>query len=127
MRRKAGGGLGDLQLAVMQILWQRQGASLGEIRAALASSRPLALTTVATVIARLEAAGLVVHGAGAGARVYKAAVAEADVRRADTGRLVDRLFGGRATELIAHLVREADISEEELTELRRLLAARRRK
>jgi BlaI family transcriptional regulator, penicillinase repressor len=117
---------GDLQLAVLQLLWERGAATLADIRTALASDRPIANTTVATVLSRLEQSGLVSYREGDRSRVYSAAVPQAEMQRVHTRRLVDRLFGGRAADLIAHLVRESEIDEDELTRLRKLVRERRR-
>jgi predicted transcriptional regulator len=66
--------LGDLQHAVMDVLWSRGRATLAEVRSVLEETRPIAATTVATVLTRLEQSGLVSHVEGPRARVYAAAV-----------------------------------------------------
>ena len=116
--------LGHLQTAVMHILWQRRSATLGEIRAALQRDKPVATTTVATVLTRLEQAGYIEHREGERSRIYAAKIGHADFQRTQTQSLVDRLFGGRAAELVAHLVRESEIDDEELATLRKLIRKR---
>ena len=46
--------LSDLQLAVMRVLWDKGEASAADVHRALRHSRPMAITTVATLLARLE-------------------------------------------------------------------------
>ena len=116
--------LGHLQLQVMRVLWQRGTATLADVRAAI-EPQQLATTTIATVLARLKHAGLVTYREGP-PRVYSAAVAEEELQRTQARRLVDRLFGGRASDLVAHLVHEFDIDAGELARLRKLLQQRRR-
>ena len=53
--------LADLQLAIMQVLWERGEATVSEVREALAPDRELAHTTVGTMLARMEEAGQVSH------------------------------------------------------------------
>lgn len=54
------GKLGDLEAAVMQVLWQRDdGARVRDVRDALAPERPLAYTTVMTVLDNLHTKGWV--------------------------------------------------------------------
>ena len=118
--------LGDLQLAIMQFLWGTDGATLGEVRAAIEKEHPVALTTVATVLSRLKATGLIGYRKGSGARSYVAAVSQAEVRNAHIGKLIDRLFDGRAADLIAHLVRESEIEGVEIDRLRKALKKKRR-
>jgi BlaI family penicillinase repressor len=123
-RKKARQRHGDLQIAVMQILWDRKEATLADIRAALERDRPTAATTVATILSRLEQAGSVHHRDGDRARIYAPTIPRVDLQRAQASNLVDRLFGGRAAELVAHLVRESEIDDEELAALRKLLRKR---
>jgi predicted transcriptional regulator len=123
-KKKTRQGHGDLQIAVMQILWDRNEATLAEIRAALEHDRPTAATTVATVLSRLEHAGSVGYREGARARVYVPKIPRVDLQRSQTRNLVDRLFGGRAADLVAHLVRESEIDDAELAALRKLLRKR---
>ena len=125
-KRRAVGRLGDLQLAIMEVLWARNGATLPEIRASLDSSRPSAPTTIATVLNRLERSGLVTHGGGERMRVYRATAPRSDVQRSQTQRFIDRFFGGRPSDLISHLVRESEIDDEELGRLRQMLRQRKR-
>lgn len=112
---------GDLQIAVMQVLWEQGRATLAEIRAALRRDRPLAATTVATVLSRLVRSGLVSRRSGDGAHVYAPKIDREDFRRLETRSFIERLFGGHATDLIAHLVRESEIDDDELAQLRTLL------
>jgi BlaI family penicillinase repressor len=116
--------LGHLQTAVMQILWERRNATLGEIRAVLQRDKPVATTTIATVLSRLEQGGFVVHREGERSRVYAPKIGHADFQRTQTQSLIDRLFGGRAAELVAHLVRESEIDDDELANLRKLIRKR---
>ena len=115
---------GDLQIAVMQILWDQNEATLAEIRAILERDRPTAATTVATILSRLEQAGSVGHRGGDRARIYMPKIPRVELQRTQAANLVDRLFSGRAAELVAHLVRESEIDDAELAELRKLLRKR---
>jgi len=116
--------VGDLQMAVMRILWERQRATLAEIRAELERERDTAITTVATVLGRLERSGFIMYREGDRARVYSPKVPQLDVQRNQARSLIDRLFGGRAAELVAHLVRDSEIDDAELAKLRKLLHKR---
>ena len=116
--------LGDLQLAILEVLWARGEATFADIRRDLAA-RAAATTTVATVLGRLERSGLVAHSGGERSRVYRALAPRAAVRTSQARGLIDRLFNGRPSELVSHLVRESDLDETELHELRRLLNSRK--
>jgi predicted transcriptional regulator len=121
--------LGELQHAIMAVLWARPGAeaTTADVHEALRRERGLALTTIATMLRKMEQKGLVVHRADGRQFVYRPSVSEDQVRRSMVGELVGRLFGGDPKALVAHLVSENEIDADELDELRRRLDAGRGK
>jgi predicted transcriptional regulator len=126
MARAARTKLGDLQLAIMRELWRRGEATVAEICAALRAERGLALTTIATMLRKMEQKGIVTHRAEGRVYVYVPTVRERDVHVSMVGDLVSRLFGGDALALVNHLVDEGEIDRAELAELQRLIAQRLR-
>jgi BlaI family penicillinase repressor len=114
--------LSDLQLDVMRVLWERGEASTADVAAALALSRGLAHTTVATLLTRLEKRGVVALRRDGRQLVYRALVDEPDVRRSMVAGLVASLFGGDANALVAHLVDESGIAPGDLAKARKRLA-----
>ncbi len=116
--------LGELQHAIMAVLWERGEAATAEVHEAL-QGRGLAPTTIATMLRKMEDKGVVSHRAVGRQFLYRPAVSEDQVRRSMVGELVERLFAGDAKALVAHLVSEHEIDAEELRELRRRLGRRR--
>ena len=55
--------LGDLQLRILKLLWERGEASVSDVHEALDAKKPLAYTTVATMLRKMEDRGLVSHRA----------------------------------------------------------------
>ena len=119
--------LGDLQLRIMKILWERREATVGEVHEGLADGKNLAYTTIATMLRKMEAKGLVTHRAEGRSFVYLPKVAEADVSRSMADHLVDRLFAGSLTEAVTHLLKTREVSRAELAALEKLIADRKRK
>ena len=117
--------LGRLQHAIMAIFWSRGEATTAEVHGALLEERGLALTTIATMLRKMEDKGVVLHRVDGRQFVYRAAVSEDQVRRSMVGELVGRLFGGDPKALVAHLVSENEIDPAELDELRRRLGTPR--
>ena len=109
--------LGDLQLAIMQVLWTRGEATASQVHGELAA-RGLAPTTIATMLRKMEAKGVVTHRAEGRLFVYRATTSEKTVSRSMVGDLVERLFGGDPLALVDHLVREGELAEEDLERLR---------
>lgn len=114
-------GLGDLQLAILRVLWQEGEASVAQVHAALLESRGLALTTIATMLSKMEKRGLVTRRTEGRQYIYLPAVAEADVQGNLVSDLTDRLFGGSITALVNHLLETQDVRPEELAELKALI------
>ncbi|HET7845789.1 MAG TPA: BlaI/MecI/CopY family transcriptional regulator [Xanthomonadales bacterium] len=114
--------LSELQADVMRVLWQRGEASTADVADALAASRALAHTTVATLLSRLEKRGAVRSRRDGRQLVYTARVSEEAVRRSMVAGLVDSIFGGDPGALVAHLVSESEVAPGDLDTIRRMLA-----
>ena len=118
--------LSELQLAVMHVLWQKKKAAVTEVQEALKADRNLALTTVATVLTRLEKAGLVAHRASGRHYLYRPLVSEEEVRRSMVSVLAERLFEGDVAALVSHLVNAREIKPGDLARVRQLIEAKER-
>jgi predicted transcriptional regulator len=119
------GDLSDLQLAFMRALWRRDEATVGEVRAELDElGRVLKPTTVATVLKRLEAKGLVAHRQEGRSFRYRALRSEQDVRRTVVARVKDLIFGGDLAALVASLLDPDAVSNDDLDRVRELLETR---
>lgn len=114
-------GLTGLQLSILQVLWDREEATTQDVWEAVGRDRPLAVTTVATLLSRLERKRVVAHRQEGRQYVYRATVTRADVRRSKVRELTDTLFGGDAAALVSHLVRADEVDAEELERIRTLL------
>lgn len=113
--------LTDLQIAIMRVLWERSQATVAEICDALRPGRSLALTTVATLLSRLEKRGVVSHETRARQFVYRPEVSESDVRRSMVSELTERLFDGDVAEMLSHLLTDREISPGDLDRIKVML------
>jgi predicted transcriptional regulator len=118
--------LSDLQLALMRVFWSRPSASAAEVVSELRATRPLAHTTVATLLSRLEKRGLLIATREGRQIAYRAAVSQQAVRRSMVSALLAGLFDGEARGLLSHLVDQRHIGADELTEIRAALARKGR-
>lgn len=119
--------LGDLQLAIMRVLWNHDEATVAEVHEALEPERGLALTTIATMLTKMEKKGVVEHRAEGRRFIYRPLVSEDQVRRSMVADLTSQLFRGDVTALVNHLLSEHEIDARELAQLRELIASRGRK
>ena len=113
--------LGDLQLAIMKILWEKGDATVADVHGILAGERDLAYTTVATMLRKMEVRGLVKHRLDGRSFVYSAAVAEDAVSQGMADHLVDRLFEGSLSDMVHHLLTTREVSREELSRLEKMI------
>jgi predicted transcriptional regulator len=118
--------LGDLQLRILQVLWEKGEATVTDVHQALAAERALAYTTVATMLRKMEARGLVSHKAEGRTFVYQAKVEEDEVSRGMADHLLERLFEGSLTDMVSHLLQSREVSREELSKLEKLIAERKK-
>ena len=113
--------LADLQLAIMHVLWDKGEATVSEVREALAEERPLAYTTVGTMLSKMEVKGHVTHRMDGRINVYAPCHPRETVSRSMISDLASRLCGGDVTELVCHLLDECDVTREELGALKKLI------
>ena len=125
MKRKR--QLGDLQLAIMRVLWERGEAAAIEVHQALFEERGLAVTTIKTMLRKLEEYGCVDHRTKGRRFIYRPAIAEMDVREGMVADLVRRLFRGDSTALVNHLVQSGEIDLEELDDLKAVVSRKRKR
>lgn len=119
--------LGDLQLRILQSLWDRPDSSVAEVHTELKPERDLAYTTVATMLRKMETRGLVTHREQGRSFLYRALVAAEDVSRSVGRHLVDRLSAGSLTEAVSHLLTSREVSRDELDQLEKLIKEAKRR
>jgi predicted transcriptional regulator len=112
--------LGNLQLRIMQVLWSAGKATVAEVQERL-EGEPLAYTTVATMLKKMEDRALVTHREEGRRFIYEAVVSAEEVTRSMADDLVDRLFSGSLAEAVSHLLETREVSRHELAQLQELI------
>ncbi|MDB4914942.1 MAG: BlaI family transcriptional regulator, partial [Gemmatimonadetes bacterium] len=116
----------ELQLEIMKVLWSRREATAAEVQLAL-EDRELAITTVSTLLSRLEKRGIVTHRNEGRLFIYQATLSEPDVRASMVGSLVDSMFGGDPAALVSQLLSARDVSPGDVDRMRKLIDDSRRR
>jgi predicted transcriptional regulator len=106
------------EMEIMHMLWDRGPVTLSEAQAGL--GRRIGYTTMQTRLNRLAEKGVVTRTADRPAR-YAPAVAREEVSARHLALLVERVSGGSVVPLVAHLVRDWQLSPEEIAELKQLI------
>ena len=118
--------LGELQRAVLEIVWERGEASVHDVLRQLDRRKKLAYTTALTVLQKLEKAGWLEHRSEGKSYVYTPAVSREQAGAGSVRGFLSRVFEGDAVAMFQHLIRESDLSDEELRELRRMIDEKRK-
>src|SRR5215468_5045399 len=119
--------VGNVQLRILRELWQRGEATVADIHAALYRETGAALTTVATMLKKMERKGVVTHRVEDRRHVYRTTVTEDAIKRSMVADLMARLFDGDASALVSHLLSDHDIESDDVAAIKKLLAARQKK
>ena len=121
MARKRSATLTEAELRLMEILWEKGEASVGEIVAALPKKLPLAYSTVLTTMRILEQKGYVRHTEAGRAYVYRALVDRDEARQTAVRYIVSRFFRDSPGQLALNVLQNEKISEQELARLKQLI------
>lgn len=113
--------ISEAEFDIMGVLWVDAPLSAAEIAARLPARRTWSPTTVKTMLSRLVEKGALAAERDGRRFLYSPSIERAGVAEAQTGRLIDRLFGGRVSPLVAHLAERRDLEPEDLAELEKLI------
>jgi BlaI family transcriptional regulator, penicillinase repressor len=111
----------DGELEILKVLWPSGPVPLGQVCAALRRRRPVAPTTVATMLQVMRGKGLVKRSRGPRGFLWSAKVSQEAAASRLLGKVLDHVFDGSAQRLVAHLLDEGKLSTRDRQEIRRLL------
>lgn len=108
----------ERELEILQVLWEAGEASLSEVREVLSRERPVAATTVASMLKIMSDKGQVVRTPD---RRWRAVVTRDTAGKGLLDRLLNVVFDGSAQRLVAHVVESHPMTRQEVDQLRKLL------
>jgi predicted transcriptional regulator len=109
------------EYAVMEVLWEAAPLTAAEVAERVPADRGWSFATVKTMLSRLLGKGLLAHEQDGRRYLYRPAVARDDYVAAESGRLIDRMFGGRLTPLVAQLAASDRLTPEDIAEIEKIL------
>lgn len=121
MPRRKSESLTEVEQRVMEVLWSAGSGTVSEVLAAVDAPKPLAFNTVQTMLRILEQKGYVRHTEEGRAFRYIPVVDKAEASRSAVQSVVRRFFGSPGA-LALNLLQSEDVSPEELTRIRALIA-----
>jgi BlaI family penicillinase repressor len=116
-RRNLLGPLGETELEILNLVWALKEGTVSEVRERILEDREVAYTTVQTVMNNLTKKGYLEHSSKGKSFVYRAVKPASEVRSNILRDLVQRVFMGSHLELVQALVRDEDLTDEELAEI----------
>jgi BlaI family transcriptional regulator, penicillinase repressor len=102
--------ISDAEHAVMEVLWDESPLTAQDVA-----------ERVKTLLGRLLAKSAIAHQEDGRRYLYRPIVARDDYVSGESKRLIDRLFGGKLTPLVAHLAERDELSAQDIAEIEALL------
>ncbi|OWK27789.1 BlaI/MecI/CopY family transcriptional regulator [Sphingomonas mucosissima] len=115
--------ISDAEHAVMEVLWDDRPLTAQDVAERVDPERGWSTNTVKTLLGRLLAKNAITHEADGRRYLYSPAVERGDYVAGESRRLIDRLFGGKLTPLVAHLAERDELSAQDIAEIESLLKA----
>ncbi len=113
--------LTPVELELMQLVWRLGEVSVADVQAALPPERALAYTSVSTVLRILEQKGVVRSRKQGRGHLYSAVLPREAYEAQSVRHLVDTLFEGTPSALVARLVEAVPLAPDEVEQLQKLL------
>lgn len=109
------------ELEILHVLWERGPSTVREVHQALSDKRPIGYTSVLKLMQIMTAKGTLRRNEEQRAHVYEAVQPAEKTKRQLALDVLQRVFGGSASQLMMHALADRKASKEEVDELRRLL------
>ncbi|WP_379550713.1 BlaI/MecI/CopY family transcriptional regulator [Erythrobacter sp. W53] len=113
--------ISEAEHAVMETLWDESPLSASDVCDRVCERRDWSIATVKTLLSRLVAKGALTTEPDGRKFLYHPLIERADYVDGESRRLVDRLFGGKAASLFAHLAESESLTDKDLNEIEDLL------
>jgi predicted transcriptional regulator len=124
LARKKSQDLTEAELRLMDVIWRKGSATVAEVAEALPKQLGLAYNTVLTTMRILEDKGYVRHTKSKEGRafLYHPVVGQKEASRNAVRRLLTRFFRDSPEELVLNLLEDEELSEQELTRIRKRIS-----
>jgi predicted transcriptional regulator len=119
--------LTETELELMTILWELGGGTVNDVLERLPPDRPLAYTSVSTILRILEQKSVLRAEKRGRGHFYAPLVARESYQAFALGQVVGKVFDGDALALVKRLVDEKRVSTAELEAIREGLGAPKRR
>jgi BlaI family penicillinase repressor len=111
----------EAEWEVMAVVWEQPPVAASTIVEVLEHRKQWTLATVRTLLRRLVNKGALRQEPDGRRYVYAPLISMAECARQESESFLDRVLGRAPSEAILHLVKRAELSKEDIDELRRIL------
>jgi len=111
----------DAELAILRVLWSRGPSTVRQVHEALSRERETGYTTVLKLMQIMTEKGLVERDESERTHVYQARFTQEATQQRLVSDLLDKAFGGSASQLVMRALAAKPASADELAQIRRLL------
>ncbi|WP_066700336.1 BlaI/MecI/CopY family transcriptional regulator [Sphingobium amiense] len=113
--------ISEAELVVMEALWEQSPQTASDVAERVARERDWSVQTVKTLLSRLMAKDAIAADQDGRRFLYRPLVQRDDYVAGESGRLVNRLFGGRVSPLVAQLAQQDQLTADDIAELEEIL------
>lgn len=110
------------ELEILNILWEKQSATVREVFEIISTTKPITYTTVLKLMQIMTEKDLVERDEESKAHLYRAKVAQSETQKGMVSELLEKVFRGSAMELMQHILESKKTSPAEMKEIRRMIA-----
>jgi predicted transcriptional regulator len=108
-------------MAILQVLWQRGPSTVRQVHEALSEDREMGYTTALKLMQIMTEKGLVKRDESERTHVYRARLTQEQTQQQLVGDMLDKAFGGSASQLVMQALAAKPASADELARIRQLL------
>jgi len=118
--------ISDSEWKIMNVLWEKSPKTITELTKELSDQTGWSKHTIITLLKRLDAKGAVYYEEGERAKQYYAKIPQNEAIMEEAKHFLNKAFKGKIGLMINTLIREEDLSQQELDELYEILEKKRR-
>ena len=113
--------LTEVELELMNIVWDLGGGTVNDVMAHLPAKRPLATTSVSTILRILEQKGVLTSEKVGRGHLYRPLIAKAAYEIRAVKDVVGRVFGGKPLSLVRALLESGVLTDDQVQTLKATL------
>lgn len=115
---------GQVQYQIMQVIWNNERVNARDITDTLNKTKPIAHSTVQTLLRKLEQKGAVAHDIEDRTFIFFPLVKREKVTQFGIRDIIDRMFAGSPGALVSNLIENEKFTTQELAEIKKMICDR---